>query len=108
MLGIVGQPSLGYTQIGHLEDREPPPSERRDGHFRYLGAVQDLDALARTCQIDQIIIALPFWEHHRLPELVAVCRSSGVEFRVVPDLFELSFDRVNVVNLSGIPLIGLK
>jgi len=26
----------------------------------------------------------------------------------VPDLFELSFDRVNVANLSGIPLIGLK
>jgi lipopolysaccharide/colanic/teichoic acid biosynthesis glycosyltransferase len=33
---------------------------------------------------------------------------AGVEFRVVPDLYELSFDHVDVGDLGGIPLIGLK
>jgi exopolysaccharide biosynthesis polyprenyl glycosylphosphotransferase len=108
MDSIVAQTFLGYSLVGYLEDRDPPASERRDGHFRYLGVVQNLESIAHTLPIDQVIIALPFWEHHRLPEIVTVCRAAGIEFRVVPDLFELSFDRVNVANLSGIPLIGLK
>jgi exopolysaccharide biosynthesis polyprenyl glycosylphosphotransferase len=108
MDSIVAQTFLGYSLLGYLEDRDPPANERRDGHFRYLGVVQNLETIARLQPIDQVIIALPFWEHHRLPEIVSVCRSAGIEFRVVPDLFELSFDRVNVANLSGIPLIGLK
>jgi exopolysaccharide biosynthesis polyprenyl glycosylphosphotransferase len=108
MDSIVAQTFLGYSLVGYLEDRDPPAGERRDGHFRYLGVVQNLEAIARSLPIDQVIIALPFWEHHRLPEIVTVCRAAGIEFRVVPDLFELSFDRVNVANLSGIPLIGLK
>jgi exopolysaccharide biosynthesis polyprenyl glycosylphosphotransferase len=108
MDSIVAQTFLGYSLVGYLEDRDPPPSERRDGHFRHLGAVQNLEQITRSHPLDQVIIALPFWEHHRLPEIVMVCRAAGLEFRVVPDLFELSFDRVNVSNLSGIPLIGLK
>ena len=108
MDSIVAQTFLGYSLVGYLEDRDPPANERRDGHFRYLGAVQDLEAITRSQPIDQVIIALPFWEHHRLPEIVQHLPRGRVEFRVVPDLFELSFDRVNVANLSGIPLIGLK
>jgi exopolysaccharide biosynthesis polyprenyl glycosylphosphotransferase len=108
MDSIVAQTFLGYSLLGYLEDRDPPANERRDGHFRYLGVVQNLETITRSQPIDQVIIALPFWEHHRLPEIVSVCRAAGIEFRVVPDLFELSFDRINVTNLSGIPLIGLK
>lgn len=108
MDGIVAQTFLGYSLVGYLEDRDLPRSERRDGHFRYLGVVHELDQIIRAQQVNLVIIALPFWEHHRLPEIVRICRSAEIEFRVVPDLFELSFDRINVVNLSGIPLIGLK
>jgi exopolysaccharide biosynthesis polyprenyl glycosylphosphotransferase len=32
----------------------------------------------------------------------------GVAYRVAPDLYELSFDRVDVQQISGVPLIGLK
>ena len=108
MDGIVAQTFLGYSLIGYLEDRDPEPNERRDGHFRHLGAVQDLEAIVRESAIELVIIALPFWQHHRLPEMVRICRAARIDFRVVPDLFELSYDRVNVASLSGIPLIGLK
>ena len=108
MEGIVAQPFLGYALVGYLEDREPPPGKRPDMHFRYLGPIEELPALIRSGAVDQVIIALPFWRHHQLPELVTICRSAGMDFRVAPDLYELSFDRVDVGNLSGIPLIGLK
>ncbi|MFL5802970.1 MAG: sugar transferase [Roseiflexaceae bacterium] len=108
MEGIVAQPSLGYALVGYLEDRDPPPGTRPNGHFRHLGPIEQLASFVRQGTVDQVIIALPFWQHRQLPELVEICRVAGVDFRVAPDLYELSFDRVNVDNLSGIPLIGLK
>lgn len=108
MESIVAQPFLGYELVGYLDDRPPPVQERRDGHFRHLGNVQELPMLTRLLSVDQVILALPFWEHRRLPDLVAACREAGVEFRVAPDLYELSFDRAEVRSLGSVPLIGLK
>jgi exopolysaccharide biosynthesis polyprenyl glycosylphosphotransferase len=36
------------------------------------------------------------------------CRAEEVEFKLVPDLFELAMDRVNIHEVAGLPLIGLK
>jgi exopolysaccharide biosynthesis polyprenyl glycosylphosphotransferase len=109
MESIVAHPFLGYELAGFLDDREPrPAADRPHQHFRQLGHIHELDTVLQHAAVDQVIIALPFWEHHRLPELAATCRAAGVEFRVAPDLYELSFDRVDVGDLMGIPLIGLK
>ncbi len=107
MESLVAQPDLGYALVGFLDDREQAPN-RRTMHFRQIGRISDLETCLRGGDIDLVILALPFWEHHRLPDLVATCRYAGVEFRVVPDLYQLSFDRIDIGNLSGIPLIGLK
>ncbi|HWQ13824.1 MAG TPA: sugar transferase [Roseiflexaceae bacterium] len=109
MEGIVAHPFLGYALAGYLDDRPPAQApEHLNQHFRHVGRIRELEAVLRGGGIDQVIIALPFWEHQRLPELVSACRAAGVEFRVAPDLYELSFDRVDVGELVGIPLIGLK
>jgi exopolysaccharide biosynthesis polyprenyl glycosylphosphotransferase len=108
MESIVARPHLGYALVGYLEDAGPPPGQRPDGHFRHLGSLDDLVAFVRSGAIDQVIIALPFWKHDQLPGLVELCHEAGVEFRVAPDLYELSFDRAEVGHLGAIPLIGLK
>jgi exopolysaccharide biosynthesis polyprenyl glycosylphosphotransferase len=108
MGSLVAHPFLGYALVGYLDDRPPPSSERRDGHFRYLGLIDELRILIQQRTVDLVILALPFWENWRLPELVRMCREAEIEFRVAPDLHELSFDRVDVGYLGGVPLIGLK
>ncbi len=108
MESIVARPHLGYALVGYLEDAGPPSGQRPDGHFRHLGTVDELVAFVRSGAVDQVVIALPFWQHNQLPGLVELCREAGVEFRVAPDLYELSFDRVDVGHLGAIPLIGLK
>jgi exopolysaccharide biosynthesis polyprenyl glycosylphosphotransferase len=39
---------------------------------------------------------------------VRVCERAGANFKLVPDLYELSLSRIDVDALEGIPLIGLK
>lgn len=99
-----GASLVGYVD-GPPDDRDMlPPDER----FRWLGGLDSLDKILSQRKIDQVIIALPFWAHDRLPDVVNMCRAHDVEFRVAPDLYELSFDRINVQQLSSIPLLNLK
>ena len=70
--------------------------------------MQQLEDLLKANPINRVFLALPFWEQYRLPELVEICHEAGVPFRVVPDLYHLSFDQVNVDQISGLPLIDLR
>jgi exopolysaccharide biosynthesis polyprenyl glycosylphosphotransferase len=40
--------------------------------------------------------------------IVNHCRRDGVQFRLVPDMYEVSLGRLDLDTVSGIPLIGLK
>lgn len=108
MNGIASQPHLGYHLVGYLSDNPVTDTSRASRIYRHLGDVNDLEQVAKKGDVHQVILALPFWEHGRLPQLVQICRAMGVEYRVAPDLYELSFDRVDVLQISGVPLIGLK
>ncbi|HZC77821.1 MAG TPA: sugar transferase, partial [Ktedonobacterales bacterium] len=39
---------------------------------------------------------------------VRVCERAGADFKLVPDLYELSLSRIDVDAIEGIPLIGLR
>ena len=94
----------GYID-GPPDDRDMP---QPDARFPWLGGLEELGAILARRDIDQVIVALPFWAHDRLPDVVNTCRAYDIEFRVAPDLYELSFDRVNIQRLSSIPLLNLK
>lgn len=116
MNGIAAQPGLGYNLVGYLGDRRlatngaATASGRGNGKriYRYLGEIDTLERVVRMCGVHQVILALPFWDNHRLPQLVQACRSLRVAYRVAPDLYQLSFDRVDILQVSGVPLIGPK
>lgn len=110
MAGIVARPHLGYTLVGYVADRDDMRGDAtaQPLHFHHLGTISAIGDVMREHAIDHVIIALPFFEHHRLPLIIDACRQADVDFRMVPDLFELSFDRVDIEEFDGLPLIGLR
>jgi exopolysaccharide biosynthesis polyprenyl glycosylphosphotransferase len=106
MLGIKSQPNIGYHLVGYLEDRSG--NSPRQIHHPHLGNIDELQGIVQKHHIHQVILALPFWQNGRLPELVQACRNLRIDFRIAPDLYALSFDRVDVLQFSGVPLLGLK
>ncbi len=107
MQTLTASPGVGYTLTGYLSD-QPIIEHPRARVFQYLGNLDDLEDVVDQHQIQQVIIALPFWEHGRLPELVGRCQQLQVEYQIVPDIYQLSFDRVDIMQLSGIPLLQPK
>jgi exopolysaccharide biosynthesis polyprenyl glycosylphosphotransferase len=55
-----------------------------------------------------VIVTLPWTAREKIVELVDVCGAFDVRVRIVPDLFQLSLNRVDGESLNGIPLIAVR
>lgn len=111
MESIQRHPQLGYFLVGYVDETPLPersPAMAQQEAPRYLGRPADIALLLEPCHIDEVILALPADAQSIAPAVVHQCRSEGVEFRIVPDIYELSYDRVDIAQLAGLPLIGLK
>jgi exopolysaccharide biosynthesis polyprenyl glycosylphosphotransferase len=113
MQAMLGQPALGYRVVGYVDDAVGADTlgvATENGVTRAprLGNPDDLSEIVTRLDIDEVIIALPADEHERALALIDHCRQSAVTFKVVPDLLQLSLDRVDFGEVAGMPLIGLK
>jgi exopolysaccharide biosynthesis polyprenyl glycosylphosphotransferase len=104
MQNIVAQPELGLQIVGFVDD-EPRQSL---GRFQYLGRCGDVARLVGEQDLDEVLIALPFESHRAISDILIACARTNVRFRIVPDFFELSLNRLDVTDINGIPLIGVR
>ncbi len=107
MRTVVARPELGYRILGFLDDN-PEKGETDIGPFKALGGLDKLPSVLSTEHVTEVIITLPWSFHRKILSLVAQCERAGVRARLVPDIFQLTLSRVDVDDLGGIPLIGLK
>jgi lipopolysaccharide/colanic/teichoic acid biosynthesis glycosyltransferase len=106
MQQVAASPYLGYCVVGFIHDLDSPPTDF--GRFKALGTLSELDSVIRQNRVAEVIIALPSYQHRQILRTVTICEQAGADFKLVPDLHELSLARVDVDAVEGIPLIGLK
>lgn len=104
MQALAGRPYLGYVVAGFLSTK----GTGNFGRFRNLGTPDELASVITQERIAQVVIALPSTSHEAIMRIVDHCRRDGVQFRLVPDLYEVSLGRLDLDTVSGIPLIGIK
>lgn len=101
---LTTEPGLDYRLVGFVRD-----AGRGDiGRFTCLGPMHDLPTVIQQSEVDEVIIALHSDAHTRIPEVGELCRTAGVAFRIVPDMYEMSLGRTDVDDLRGLPLVGMK
>jgi exopolysaccharide biosynthesis polyprenyl glycosylphosphotransferase len=105
MRTVVARPELGYHVVGFVDD---DLTKGDLGRFKALGGLDSIGATLKNERVDELIITLPWMYHRTIMGLVRTAESLGVRARVVPDLFQLSLNRVDFDDMSGIPLMGLR
>lgn len=106
MQNLAALPELGYQVVGFVDD---DPQKQEDlGRFKALGPTDGIVGVVREQAIDEVIITLPWISHRKIMAIMDACQRQRVRFRIVPDLFELSLSRVDIDEVNGIPLIGLR
>jgi exopolysaccharide biosynthesis polyprenyl glycosylphosphotransferase len=104
MQALTGRPHLGYEVAGFLST----DGESDFGRFRRLGTPDELERVIHQERIAHVVIALPSAKHEAIMRIVNHCRHDGVQFRLVPDLYEVSLGRLDIDTVNGIPLMGMK
>jgi exopolysaccharide biosynthesis polyprenyl glycosylphosphotransferase len=104
MQSIAQQPHLGYRVAGFVALTEGPDF----GRFKRLGTIDDIGNVCALHAIDEVIIALPAAFHREILGVRDHCQRDGLRFKIVPDLYELSLNRVDLDAINGIPLLSVK
>ncbi|MBN1464736.1 undecaprenyl-phosphate glucose phosphotransferase [candidate division KSB1 bacterium] len=93
----------GYQVIGFLDDHVDALD-----NSRILGKVSDIRTVLENHLIDRVVVALGMRESKDIQMVVKECEYAGVEANIIPDLFQFIHPKAKVLNLNGIPLIGIR
>ncbi|RJQ44232.1 MAG: undecaprenyl-phosphate glucose phosphotransferase [Gaiellales bacterium] len=104
---IQNDTSLGLKFVGFL-DQKPSRRVVHEGEYRVFDDYDQLESVLETYRIQHMIVAFSRDRHDQTVNLMERCRPYGVEFTVVPRLYEVFSDRVGVEHIRGLPVIGLK
>jgi len=107
MRNIVAQPKLGYEVVGFVDDK-PERGNSDIGRFKGLGSTDHIPEVIKNQEVDVVIITLPWLYHRKILGIAAQCERARIGVKIVPDLFQMSLSHVDIDDLSGIPLIGVK
>ncbi len=107
MRTVVARPELGYQIVGFVDDN-PQKGQTNIGRFKALGPVHNLPRLIEVEEVDEVIITLPWMYHRKIMGIVQECARRQVSARIVPDLFQMSLSQVDVDDLGGVPVIGVR
>jgi exopolysaccharide biosynthesis polyprenyl glycosylphosphotransferase len=99
-------PEYGYTVCGVLDDRIEPGTPFAGS--RVVGRVAELPVHVKRERIDQVFLALPGASHAEMLHLIKTCDDLQVDFRMLPDVFEIITTRVSADVVDGIPLVGVR
>lgn len=113
--GLVGQRvaqmlmnhrTSGIHVVGFLDDNPAKLHRQWDG-VAVIGPSSAVQEVVAQHKIDAVVFALPLRAHQRMIELIYAMKHLPVRIYVVPDMFDLAFF-VNIDQLYGVPLIGLR
>ena len=99
-------PHLGYRVLGFLDSRLPAGARPYDGP-PVVGSLRDMEGALATYHPNEIILADPSLSNHEQLELVNLCQGLPVTIRVFPDIFQMLVSEASLINLRGLPLVGI-
>ena len=99
-------PKAGLEVAGFLDDDSALHGRTVEG-AEVLGSGADMGRVLAQTNAGEIFIALPRANRSTLLRIVDLCRRHDVPFRLVPSLFDMVLQQVEVLEIGGIPLIGV-
>jgi exopolysaccharide biosynthesis polyprenyl glycosylphosphotransferase len=103
------RPEYGLEVIGFLDD-DPlhDPLRSLEGGPPQLGATSRIEAVLRGYRVERVIFAFSRMPAREQIELFQRCMELGVQVDIVPRLYEVIGSRMQVHDVEGLPLVGLR
>jgi exopolysaccharide biosynthesis polyprenyl glycosylphosphotransferase len=104
---IAVHPEYGVELVGFV-DVPHPEHENGNGHAADLGGLEHFDDICREFCVDRVVIAFSSLDHEELIGVIRTAKALNLKISVVPRLFEVIGHSVEVDQLEGMTLLGLR
>lgn len=100
--------SLGNKFIGYIDTNGGHQLLKK--HLKKLGTLDDLAAIIRAHQIEEVIITIETSEHNRLREILNTLFDFGgqVLVKIIPDMYDILLGTVKMNHVYGAVLIEIR
>lgn len=100
-------PQLCYELVGVIS-ATPDGGPNRILDYPVLGSLDDISSFLRRDRVDEVILCVPSLDHETKAKIIVECEKELIDFRLIPDMYEILTANLEVVSLDGVPLMGLK
>jgi exopolysaccharide biosynthesis polyprenyl glycosylphosphotransferase len=104
---LLNHPEYGINVVGFV-DSKPKPRGDDLAHLAVLGEPDNLPRLIRLLEVERVIVAFSHDSHDATLDLVRSVSELDVQIDIVPRLFEVLGAKVDLHNVEGLPLVGLR
>src|SRR5205085_6029282 len=105
---IDSHPEYGSELVGYVHadgDLRHNPSM---AGLRCLGAMSDFERVCREADVERVVVAFSSAQHERLLDVIRICKRLRVKISVVPRLFEVIGSGVEIDQVEGMTLLGIR
>jgi exopolysaccharide biosynthesis polyprenyl glycosylphosphotransferase len=101
-----GSLKTGLEVAGFVDD-DPDLRGRTVEGLEVLGEGVELGRILSETGASEVIVALPRANRTASLRIIELCRRNRVSFRLVPSLYDMVVQQVEVLEIGGIPLVGI-
>ena len=101
-------PALGYKVIGFLTENQKTPQDKAGyKNIPLLGSVEKIEQIVEESSAQEVILALEGDKRQKVMEVVNQCNGQQVNFKIVPDLYDIVMGQARTNQIYGFPLIDI-
>ena len=103
-----GHPEYGAELVGYVDANLPEEQRNGNGRSGHLGDLDRFEEICREFRVERVVIAFSSLSHEDLIDVIRTSKALQMKITVVPRLFEVIGHSVEVDQLEGMTLLGLR
>jgi len=105
---IESHPEYGSELVGYVHADGDRLHAESMGDLRCLGAMSDFEGVCREADVERVIVAFSSAQHERLLDVIRISKRLRVKISIVPRLFEVIGSGVEIDQVEGMTLLGVR
>jgi FlaA1/EpsC-like NDP-sugar epimerase len=103
---MLRHPEADLDPVGFLDD-DPNKRGQTIAGVRVVGTLEDLPRAARALEADEVLVAIPSAPGSVVRKVVELARAVGVQYRILPGIYEILSGRVGLSQIREVRLEDL-
>jgi exopolysaccharide biosynthesis polyprenyl glycosylphosphotransferase len=105
---IAGHPEYGSQLVGYVDADGCGEHAESMGALPCRGAMSDFERICREADVERVIVAFSSAQHEHLLDVIRISKRLRVKISVVPRLFEVIGATVEIDQVEGMTLLGIR